>query len=175
MANAPVDYPQLWDMWTFDWVQWNGSAQQPMARNIGEALGVGATLNFFDANGQPLQGDARYPSSVRVRDLHLIEETLQRLKPPAWPEELLGAVDKPLAAKGRDAVQRKTAPVATYPRQTQEGGRWVQQLQMLPVDVIGTDPNAANNIADHRFDLTALQWDSAELEKTGRQTASDAH
>ncbi|RLU04866.1 hypothetical protein CS076_25345, partial [Pseudomonas prosekii] len=35
VANAPVDYPQLWDMWTFDWVQWNGSAQQPMARNIG--------------------------------------------------------------------------------------------------------------------------------------------
>ena len=48
MANAPVDYPHLWDMWTFDWVQWNGSAKQPMARNIGEALGVGATLNFFD-------------------------------------------------------------------------------------------------------------------------------
>ena len=33
VANAPVDYPQLWDIWTFDWVQWNGSAQQPMARN----------------------------------------------------------------------------------------------------------------------------------------------
>ncbi len=39
VANAPVDYPQLWDIWTFDWVQWNGSAQQPMARNVGEALG----------------------------------------------------------------------------------------------------------------------------------------
>jgi len=76
VANAPVDYPQLWDIWTFDWVQWNGSAQQPMARNIGEALGVGATLGFFDNAGQPLQGDARYPSSVRVRDLNLIEETL---------------------------------------------------------------------------------------------------
>ena len=70
-------------IWTFDWVQWNGSAQQPMARNIGEALGVGATLTFFDTAGQPLKGDARYPSSVRVRDLHLIEETLQRLKPPS--------------------------------------------------------------------------------------------
>ena len=44
VANAPVDYPHLWDMWTFDWVQWNGSAKQPMARNIGEALGVGATM-----------------------------------------------------------------------------------------------------------------------------------
>ena len=164
VANAPVDYPQLWDMWTFDWVQWNGSAQQPMARNIGEALGVGATLNFFDANGQPLQGDERYASSVRVRDLHKIEETLQKLRPPAWPEELLGVVDKPLAAKGR-ALFTENCAGCHVPRQTQEGERWVQHLHMLPVDVIGTDPNAANNIANHRFDLTALQWNPAELEQ----------
>ncbi|TFB42231.1 di-heme-cytochrome C peroxidase [Pseudomonas sp. F01002] len=162
VANAPVDYPQLWDMWTFDWVQWNGSAQQPMARNIGEALGVGATLNFFDANGQPLKGDARYPSSVRLRDLHLIEQTLQRLKPPAWPEELLGAIDKTQAAKGRELFIENCAG-CHVPRSVQSDGRWVQHLKMLPVEFIGTDPGAANNIADHRFDLTALQWDPAEL------------
>jgi mono/diheme cytochrome c family protein len=162
VANAPVDYPQLWDMWTFDWVQWNGSAQQPMARNIGEALGVGATLNFFDANGQPLKGDARYPSSVRLRDLHLIEQTLQRLKPPAWPEKLLGAIDKTQAAKGRELFTENCAG-CHVPRSVQSDGRWVQHLKMLPVEFIGTDPGAANNIADHRFDLTALQWDPAEL------------
>ncbi|KAA0958129.1 di-heme-cytochrome C peroxidase [Pseudomonas sp. ANT_H12B] len=164
VANAPVDYPQLWDMWTFDWVQWNGSAQQPMARNIGEALGVGATLNFFDANGQPLKGDDRYPSSVRLHDLHLIEQTLQRLKPPAWPEELLGAVDKPLASKGRELFSENCAG-CHVPRGAQSNGRWVQHLKMLPVEFIGTDPGAANNIADHRFDLTALQWDPAELKQ----------
>ncbi|MHC8393730.1 di-heme-cytochrome C peroxidase [Pseudomonas sp. LB3P93] len=164
VANAPVDYPQLWDMWTFDWVQWNGSAQQPMARNIGEALGVGATLNFFDANGQPLKGDERYPSSVRLRDLHQIEQTLQRLKPPAWPEDVLGAVDKPLAVKGRELFSENCAG-CHVPRSVQTNGRWVQHLKMLPVDYIGTDPGAANNIADHRFDLSALQWDPAELAK----------
>jgi hypothetical protein len=162
VANAPVDYPQLWDMWTFDWVQWNGSAQQPMARNIGEALGVGATLNFFDANGQPLKGDARYPSSVRLRDLHLIEQTLQRLKPPAWPEELLGAIDKIQAAKGRELFTENCAG-CHVPRSVQSDERWTQHLKMLPVEFIGTDPGAANNIADHRFDLTALQWDPSEL------------
>ncbi|KAB0506699.1 hypothetical protein F7R06_08795 [Pseudomonas moorei] len=162
VANAPVDYPQLWDMWTFDWVQWNGSAQQPMARNIGEALGVGATLNFFDRDGQPFKGDDRYPSSVRVRDLHLIEATLQRLAPPAWPEELLGPIDKPLAAKGR-ALFSENCAGCHVPRTTQGEGRNVQHLKMLPVVYIGTDPGAANNIADHRYDLTALQWNPAEL------------
>lgn len=164
VADAPVDYPQLWDMWTFDWVQWNGSAQQPMARNIGEALGVGATLNFFDGNGQPLQDAERYPSSVRVRDLHAIEETLQQLKPPTWPEDLFSAIDKPLAAKGRTLFAENCAG-CHVPRQSQEGERWVQHLHMIPLEMIGTDPNAANNIASHRFDLTALQWEVKELEK----------
>ncbi|WP_053182181.1 di-heme-cytochrome C peroxidase [Pseudomonas kilonensis] len=164
VANAPVDYPQLWEMWTFDWVQWNGSAQQPMARNVGEALGVGATLNFFDAQGKPLQGDARYPSSVRVRDLNKIEETLQLLKPPVWPEELLGSIDKPLAAKGR-ALFTENCAGCHVPKVVQGPDRPVQQLHMLPVQVIGTDPGTANNIADHRYDLTSLQWDPAELAK----------
>jgi len=168
VANAPVDYPQLWDMWTFDWVQWNGSAQQPMARNIGESLGVGATLSFFDANGQPLKGDERYPSSVRLHDLHQIEQTLQRLKPPAWPEALLGAIDKSLAAKGRELFRENCAG-CHVPHAGESDGRWVQHLKMLPVDFIGTDPGAANNIADHRFDLTALQWDLAELKRMNVQ------
>lgn len=162
IANAPVDYPQLWDMWTFDWVQWNGSAQQPMARNIGEALGVGATLAFFDSAGQPLQGDARYPSSVRVRDLNLIEETLQRLKPPTWPEALFGAIDKPLAARGR-ALFAENCAACHVPSVSEVNGRPVQQLKMLAVDYIGTDPGTASNIADQRYDLSALQWDPAEL------------
>ncbi|MFL6533840.1 MAG: di-heme-cytochrome C peroxidase [Pseudomonas sp.] len=164
VANAPVDYPQLWEIWTFDWVQWNGSAQQPMARNVGEALGVGATLNFFDAQGKPLQGDARYPSSVRVRDLNKIEETLQLLKPPAWPEALLGSIDKPLAVKGR-ALFAENCAGCHVPKVVQGPDRPVQQLHMLPVQVIGTDPGTANNIADHRFNLTSLQWDPAELAK----------
>ena len=168
VANAPVDYPHLWDIWTFDWVQWNGSAQQPMARNIGEALGVGATLGFFDDAGQPLKGDARYPSSVRVRDLNTLEETLQRLKPPTWPEDLFGTIDKPLAAQGR-ALFSENCAGCHVPAVSQVDGRPVRQLKMLPVEVIGTDPTAANNIADHRFDLSALQWDPVELAKMNVQ------
>ena len=41
-GDAPVSYPYLWNIWKFDWVQYNGSVAQPLARNVGEALGVGA-------------------------------------------------------------------------------------------------------------------------------------
>ncbi|WP_407315762.1 di-heme-cytochrome C peroxidase [Pseudomonas sp. nanlin1] len=162
VANAPVDYPQLWDIWTFDWVQWNGSAEQPMARNIGEALGVGATLNFFDDHRQPLTGDARYPSSVRVRDLHQIEQALQRLKPPAWPEALLGKIDLQRAARGK-ALFGENCAFCHVPPVTLGGERPVAELKMWPTDYIGTDPTAADNIAEHRFDVTALQWSTQDL------------
>ncbi|WP_263263339.1 di-heme-cytochrome C peroxidase [Pseudomonas sp. RIT-PI-S] len=161
-GNAPVDYPQLWDIWTFDWVQWNGSAQQPMARNIGESLGVGATLAFRDDAGQMRTGIDRYPSSVRVEDLARIEETLQRLAPPAWPEDVLGPVNLPLASQGR-ALFTENCAGCHVPAQRMENGRPVATLHMLPTNVIGTDPTAADNIADHRFDLSALQWSAEDL------------
>lgn len=161
-GNAPVDYPQLWDIWTFDWVQWNGSAQQPMARNIGESLGVGATLEYRDAQGQPHTGDDRYPSSVRVTDLHLIEETLQRLAPPAWPEDVLGHVDLTLASQGR-ALFEENCHTCHVPHTEMKNGRPVATLRMLPTQVIGTDPTAADNIADHRFDLSSLNWTAEDL------------
>lgn len=162
IANAPVDYPQLWDIWKFDWVQWTGSARQPMARNIGEALGVGATLNLFNVEGHALTGDARYPSSARVQDLHRIEDTLQRLKPPRWPEELLGVVDRPLAAQGKLLFQKNCAGCHVPPTK-QSYDRPILELTMLPVAEIGTDPNTANNIADQRYDLSALNWDPQAL------------
>lgn len=161
-GNAPVDYPQLWDIWKFDWVQWNGSAQQPMARNIGESLGVGATLSYFDADGQPRMGLDRYPSSVRVKDLHLIEETLQRLRPPAWPEDVFGPVDLPLAAQGR-ALFTQNCAHCHEPRGREANGRLELKLTLWPTAQIGTDPTAADNIATHRFDLSALAWTPEEL------------
>lgn len=166
VANAPVDYPQLWDIWTFDWVQWTGSAQQPMARNVGESLGVGTTLQFFDDHGQPLTGDARYPSSVRIHDLYRIEETLQHLKPPAWPEDILGKVDLAKAATGRALFDANCA-MCHVPPVKQEGGRPVRTMVLKPVDEIGTDPAVAENIATYRYDVSSLKWNPDELGKLG--------
>jgi len=170
VANAPVNYPQLWDIWKFDWVQWNGSAMQPMARNIGEALGVGATLGLLDADGQPVLGDARYASSVRVQDLHSLEEGLKTLKPPAWPEQVFGAIDLKRASLGRalfrENCQRCHGPHVVEPDQRLAPARdpeW--KMSMIPTTVIGTDPTTADNIANHTYDLTPLKWQLDELNK----------
>jgi hypothetical protein len=48
VADAPVSFPPLWYTSWFSWVQYNASIQQPMVRNIGEALGVRARVNLTD-------------------------------------------------------------------------------------------------------------------------------
>ncbi|HBO9617185.1 TPA: hypothetical protein L5F16_004661, partial [Pseudomonas aeruginosa] len=173
VANAPVSYPQVWDIWKFDWVQWNGSAMQPMARNIGEALGVGARLQIFDEHGQPLQGEQRYASSVRLHDLHALEETLQQLKPPTWPEDLFGRIDLQRASQGRALFEANCAfchAPKVQPAEYAAPGRnpeW--RMHMVPTEVIGTDPTTTDNIADHRYDLRKLGWSVDELARMNVQ------
>lgn len=170
VADAPVSYPQVWDIWKFDWVQWNGSAMQPMARNIGEALGVGATLHLFAEDGSPLMHDERYPSSVRLQDLYTLEETLKQLKPPTWPERVLGKVDLQLASQGR-ALFADNCAYCHAPNPVQSEKRLAPardpewRMRIVPTRIVGTDPTTADNIADHRFDISKLAWSKDELAK----------
>ncbi|MEX6504663.1 di-heme-cytochrome C peroxidase [Pseudomonas zhanjiangensis] len=170
IANAPVSYPHVWDIWKFDWVQWNGSAMQPMARNIGEALGVGATLHLMQPDGTPVAEEERYSSSVRLRDLHTLEETLKQLEPPRWPEPIFGNIDLPLASRGRALFSENCAYChAADPKPRNErlakarNPEW--RMRIVPTDVIGTDSTTADNIADHRFDISKLGWNKSELSK----------
>lgn len=170
VANAPVSYPHLWDIWKFDWVQWNGSAMQPMARNIGEALGVGASLHLFDEQGNAVAEADRYASSVRVHDLYTLEETLKSLQSPKWPEEIFGPVDLTLASQGK-ALYLENCAFCHAPSPQPEDQRLAPsrdpewKMRIVPTAIVGTDPTTADNIADHRFDISRLGWTRAELSR----------
>ncbi|EJO91525.1 hypothetical protein A471_22698 [Ectopseudomonas mendocina DLHK] len=170
IANAPVSYPHLWDIWKFDWVQWNGSAMQPMARNVGEALGVGASLHLLDEHGQGVAEVDRYASSVRLHDLYTLEETLKQLQPPQWPEAIFGKIDLPLASRGKALYSENCAYChAPNPKPREQrlaparDPEW--KMRIVPTDIVGTDPTTADNIADHRFDISRLGWTKAELSR----------
>jgi hypothetical protein len=177
-ATAPVSYPYLWNIWKFDWVQYNGSVKQPLARNIGEALGVGAVLRLTDDYGDPIPEDQRYLSSVMIPNLERIEHTLQTLEPPRWPEDLLGAVDQARATQGEvlfrthcqgchgphpaaPAQQRASAPGKTWP-----GTEW--KIEVIPVEHIGTDPAEAVGFVSRRYDLSQAGLTRAEIERVLR-------
>jgi len=132
LINAPVNYPPLWDIWKFDWVQYSGSVAQPMARNLGESLGVGANYDFFDTYQRPIPKSDRYTTTTRMLDLHKLELALRRLRPPVWLEDPLGVIDMDKAVKGGVAFIR-----------TCQG-----------CHEIGTDATAAVNFVRRKFDLT---------------------
>ena len=177
-ADAPVSYPYLWNIWKFDWVQYNGSVKQPLARNIGEALGVGAVIRMTDDYGNPVPTDQRYASSVDIPHLDLIEHTLQKLTPPHWPEDLLGRVDQALAARGKTlfeshcqgchgphpadrARQRASAPGKASP-----DTEWM--IEVIPIEHIGTDPSEANGFLARHYDLSRAGLTREELDRVLR-------
>jgi mono/diheme cytochrome c family protein len=164
IGDAPVSYPFVWNIWKFDWVQYNASVSQPMARNMGEAFGVGARLHLLDRYGRPLPPGERFRTSVLVPNLHKIEATLQRLEPPKWPQDLLGPVDSEKAAHGRALFEAHcrhchgpfdvAAPVKAYEDPLRGDLDPLWKMTIVPITEVGTDPKAAMNFVHRTVDLT---------------------
>ena len=177
-ADAPVSFPYLWNIWKFDWVQYNGSVSQPLARNIGEALGVGAVIRMTDTYGNPVPPEQRFVTSVDVPNLDRIEHTLQKLKPPRWPEDLFGPVDQALASRGEKLFEQHCQGchgphVATKARQqfaspTKGSPDEEWMIEVIPAEHIGTDPNEANGFLSRHYDLTRAGLTREEISKVLR-------
>jgi hypothetical protein len=115
--NAPVSFPSLWEFRSESWLHWDGDTNSIMQRNIGQALGVGALIDF-----------TTYDSSVHVPNLARLEELSGRLSAPKWPEKLFG----PLAS---DRKARGEALFAEHCGSCHGPGR----SRVVPVSEIGTD------------------------------------
>jgi hypothetical protein len=95
--DAPVSFPPIWTVPWLWWAQYDGSIEQPLIRNAGEALGVSALVNL-SPNPPP---EALFRSSVAVENLVHIEDMLRGpdpfrqnpkgfagLKSPKWPSQI---------------------------------------------------------------------------------------
>ena len=92
------------DIWRFDWVQYTGFTNQAMARNVGETLGVLAPIKLVDKQGNPLPASELGETVVDVDGLHCAEGLLRMLKPPKWPQDILGNIDFERARAGKKPV-----------------------------------------------------------------------
>lgn len=127
VANAPVNFPKLWDAWRYTWVQWNASVSQPLGRNIAEAIGVGARVTpllINNTTGLPMPSPDSKPcmkeynwdtgkgtidpikctpligTSINLKNLNDLEGYVRKLKSPEWPKEVFGPIDETLRAAG---------------------------------------------------------------------------
>ncbi len=96
-ADAPVNFPAIWDAPQHSHVQWNGAVDNrghlgPLGRNAGQVIGV---FGLVDIDGDAFIG---YDSSVRFGDLKRAEELVTTLWSPQWPF----AIDSSKVDQGRD-------------------------------------------------------------------------
>lgn len=176
IARGPTSYPFLWDIWKFDWEQYGAFVAQPMARNIGEALGTGAEYKLLDSYGRPVPQSERYRTTFSLENGQWIETALQSLKPPPWPEDLLGPVSLERAEQGKKLfvqhcqkchepnvadteVVRQLAPGRLNPPLP------LWRIKAHPLAEIGTDPESAQDLATFRLDATPTGLELSEVQR----------
>ena len=113
-SDAPVSYPFLWNIHQLDRVQWNGIAERKLigqsfdigalGRNLGEVVGV-----FADVKLERFPALDGYGSSANVTNLDRLEKLLRELKPPAWPQAVLGTIDPAKRAAGQTLFTQRCA------------------------------------------------------------------
>lgn len=116
VGSAPVKFPSLWDAPYFSWAQYNGSIEQSMVRNVGEALGVRARISYArggKAWGTSGEREETLTSTVDIAGLYALEKLLRGsgadyfngLRSPVWPEAYFGAIAWDRADRGRQLYQ----------------------------------------------------------------------
>lgn len=166
IADAPVKLPPLWDTSWFGLVQYNYSIQQPLMRNMGEALGVRARVNLKD----PAK---LYQSSVDVENLWKMEAQLAGKTPfsglgaPKWPADVFGPLDQAKVTRGAALYQQYCQKCHLPPvgsAELQQAQYWQDdlgrhrslKLRSMSLDAIGTDPREAKDWAERTADLSSL-------------------
>jgi len=169
-ANAPVRFPQIWDASWFTWVQYNSSISDPLVRNVGESLGVRATVKLYGTDAKDFE------NSVRMEGLRELEWLLsgpapyEGLRPPNWPS-VFPALNEQKIARGaelyKSLCQSCHLPPGeelaadlnkTQPAYWRENGQKKRFLMVRDVKVsdVGTDPHEAIDFIHRTADSGGL-------------------
>ncbi|MBK1816619.1 hypothetical protein JIN84_13420 [Luteolibacter yonseiensis] len=148
VSDAPVSFPYLWYARALDYVQWNRSADNAIARNVGEVLGVYGKLKL---DGAPATGQFR--STARIQNLDRLEQLIDSLKAPQWPESVFGAIDAGKAERGAKLYSQNCK--GCHPLRDEQGnypmtppnlaGKQFIKTRSLRPQEIGTDPKMVEN------------------------------
>ena len=170
VADSPVRFPQIWDASWFNWVQYNSSIADPLARNIGEALGVRAVAKLYGPDA------GEFENSINMAGLRALENLLSGPSPfkglasPKWPS-VFPALDPKKVSAGaalyKENCQRCHLPPLrdlsaeferlAYDKDHQpahwwqsKNGSWYLQVTDIPLEFIGTDPRQATDFMNRK-------------------------
>src|SRR5208282_3302472 len=94
---APTKMPFLWNSPQGTWNQWRGVQQDPIKRNEAEAMGVFIDMDLHSRTPE----EGLFDSAEMPLNLQKIEDALNHLAPPKWPEDVFGKIDRRKALAGK--------------------------------------------------------------------------
>ena len=138
-AAAPVSIPPLWGTASHDYTHYTGAFRSPLVRDL--------------MNAATWTTEIHPPYSFAV-DFDFVPyadnaDSVEMLESPAWPEAVFGAIDMPRAVAGRAIYEAQCASC--------HEGTWAGdelKLSYIDVNVVGTDPAAADYVMNARIDAS---------------------
>lgn len=169
-ADAPVNYPAIWDAPQHRHVQWNGAVDNdarfgPLGRNAGQVIGV---FGLVDADGA-LGG---YDSSINFDAIERAEELVTKLWSPAWPDAF-GEIDEDKSAAGRVVYQNNCIDCHSLIERTNPNRRANDVLvpintELGPYAALNTDALTAGNFDTRTAQVGILAGRLTSLPFQGR-------
>lgn len=136
---APVKPPFLWNAPQGLWTQWAAIVQDPLARNLGETMGVYMPINLRART--PAEG--LFEANAAIPELHRVENQLERLAPPSWPEDVFGKIDRDKAKAGKALFVEYCASCHNaWPYRWTEPNKYGKRfvlVGLVPQSYVGTD------------------------------------
>jgi len=143
---APVKPPFLWNAPQGLWTQWSAIIQDPLARNLGETMGVYMPINLTARS--PAEG--LFAANAAISELDRVERQLERLAPPNWPENVFGKIDRVKAKAGKaQFVELCASCHNAWPYRWTEANKYGKRfilVGLVPQSYVGTDHTQAEAI-----------------------------
>jgi hypothetical protein len=136
---APTKPPFVWNSPQGSWTQWRAAQQDPLDRNFTEAMGVLMPLDLHSKTPQ----EGLFDSNAELLNLGKIEELLEKLAPPKWPEEIFGKIDRAKAEQGKKLFVDNCARCHnmypyTWTKPNKYGKRFIE-VGLVSEKYVGTD------------------------------------
>jgi hypothetical protein len=136
---APVKPPFLWNAPQGLWTQWAAIVQDPLARNLGETMGVYMPINLRAQT----PAEELFAANAAIPELHRVESQLERLAPPSWPEDVFGKLDRDKAEAGKALFVEYCAGCHNaWPYRWTEPNKYGKRfvlVGLVPQSYVGTD------------------------------------
>jgi hypothetical protein len=179
LSDAPVSYPFLWDATRLDWVQYNSLGANPIARNVGEVLGVYAHLQLTGT-----RATGQFNSTANIRNLDRLEGYVSQLKAPKWPAKVLGKIDSEKTSAGKQLYAQNCVQChyirnakGNFPMTTENRDivgnpssiQFIKTNSAMPLAELGTDPKMVQNALQFKVDPGVLRPFLSEDERTAEK------